>query len=157
MNKTTNEISFKDICNASGVCYIKIIVNNIHRGTINYAALSGRIYWEFGNINTLDFDISFASFEDAKISCENTLKVFLNNLNPEVVVGKKLLTAISKERKRLAENMQVPVSDLTKLVFCAYNHGEISEGKAAQLLNVDRLKFRELFQKSHKTTFEVRK
>ncbi|QBQ73123.1 hypothetical protein kac65v151_gp093 [Nodularia phage vB_NspS-kac65v151] len=56
----------------------------------------------------------------------------------------KLLEAIRQERSRLAQNQHVPVDALKVLVFTTYTCGQISEGKACELLNVGRLAFRDI-------------
>jgi len=59
---------------------------------------------------------------------------------------KGLLGSIQFERERLAQNQQVPVDELRVLVFTSYSCGMVTEGRASQLLSMDRLEFRKVWR-----------
>ena len=56
---------------------------------------------------------------------------------------KGLLGSIQFERERLAQNQHVPVDEVRGLVFTSYSCGMVTEGRASQLLCMDRLEFRQ--------------
>jgi hypothetical protein len=55
---------------------------------------------------------------------------------------KSLLGSMGLERERLAQNQQVSVDELRILVFTSYSCGTVTEGRACELLCMDRLEFR---------------
>jgi hypothetical protein len=60
---------------------------------------------------------------------------------------KSLLGSMRLEREYPAQNQQVPVDELRVLVFTGYSCGMVTEGRACELLCMDRLDFRkEWFQ-----------
>lgn len=61
--------------------------------------------------------------------------------------SKSFLEAIQKEKARLAHNQQVPIDELRQLVFVSYACSMITEGRCCELLCIDRLQFRDEWQK----------
>ena len=75
----------------------------------------------------------------------------LNDLDAESILvpntPDKLVRLWGKERRQLAKNSRVDKETLELLVCCAYHVGEITEGRAAEILDLFRLEFRDLYLK----------
>ncbi len=78
----------------------------------------------------------------------------LNDLDAESVLvpntPDKLVRLWGQERRQLAKNSRVDKETLELLVCCAYHLGEITEGRAAEILDLHRLDFRDLYLKWEK-------
>ena len=75
----------------------------------------------------------------------------LNDLDAESILVRntpdKLVRLWGQERRQLAKNSRVHKETLELLVCCAYHLGEITEGRAAEILDLFRLGFRDLYLK----------
>ncbi len=75
----------------------------------------------------------------------------LNDLDAESVLvpntPDKLVRLWGKERRQLAKNSRVDKDTLELLVCCTHHLGEITEGRAAEILGLFRLEFRSLYVK----------
>lgn len=75
----------------------------------------------------------------------------LNDLDAESVLvpntPDQLVRLWGKERRQLAKHSKVEKETLESLVCCAYHLGEITEGRAAEILDLFRLEFRDLYLK----------
>ncbi len=73
----------------------------------------------------------------------------LNDLDAESILvpntPDKLVRLWGQERRQLAKNSRVDKETLELLVCCTYHLGEITEGRAAEILNLFRLDFRDLY------------
>ena len=75
----------------------------------------------------------------------------LNDLDAESVLvpntPDKLVRLWGKEQRKLAKNSRVDKETLELLVCCTHHLGEITEGRAAEILDLFRLDFRSLYVK----------
>lgn len=120
-----------------------IIVDGRYQGKVTYFDTIDRYYWSAYEINTLQCGVYLASYDEAKIHCFNTLNILLNGALVETKTVHQLELGLA-ERKLLVGISQIPYDELQKLVFCTYNCGEITEGRAMQILNVDKQEFETL-------------
>ncbi len=78
----------------------------------------------------------------------------LNDLDAESVLvpntPDKLVRLWGQERRQLAKNSRVDKETLELLVCCTHHLGEITEGRAAEILDLHRLDFRDLYLKWEK-------
>lgn len=51
------------------------------------------------------------------------------------------------EKRRIYSNRQIPLDELQLLVFSTYCCANLTEGKASEMLCVDRITFRDMFAK----------
>lgn len=57
----------------------------------------------------------------------------------------ELIKQLQDEKRRIYSNRQIPIDELQLLVFSTYCVSQISEGKACEMLCIDRITFREMF------------
>ncbi|MEL4896185.1 hypothetical protein [Crocosphaera sp. Alani8] len=78
----------------------------------------------------------------------------INDLDAESILvpntPDKLVRLWGKERRDLAKNSKVDKETLELLVCSTHYLGEITQGRAAEILNLHRLEFRDLYLKWEK-------